>query len=152
VPVNGERVPLGDHLLRYIDKKYVDSGTGQVEGSGFLGRRGEGAPSSNWMECFPAPVQNQVAEIRAVKRLTYEKRGRLARINVGQTIQHVTTNASVSIELAFVHDQLDATVCHPPDPSHVLMHGIPELDTSEAEFVRDLLRECILELFVPTPG
>jgi hypothetical protein len=152
VPNKGDHVPGADHLLRYVDKKYVDQGTNQIDGSGFLARKGEGSPSANWVECFDPPTQNQINEIRAVKRITYEKKGRLARINVRQTIQHVTENAKILVPLAFVHDELQRTERHPPDPSHVLMHGIPELNTSEAEFVRDLLRECVLELFIPTPG
>src|SRR5262245_18469221 len=133
VPNNGDHVPGADHLLRYVDKKYVDQGTNQIDGSGFLARKGERSPSANWMECFDPPTQNQINEIRAVKRITYEKKGRLARINVRQTIQHVTENAKILVPLAFVHDKLERTERHPPDPSHVLMHGIPELNTSEAE-------------------
>jgi hypothetical protein len=154
VPNNGDRVPGADHLLRYVDKKYVDQGTNQIDGSGFLARKdkGEASPSANWMECFAPPTENQMNEIRAVRRIRYERKGRLARINVQETIQHLTANAKIPLALAFVHDQLQATETHPPDPSHVLMHGIPGLNTSEAEFVRDLLRECVLELFIPTPG
>jgi hypothetical protein len=147
MPNNGDPVPAADHLLRYIDKKFVDQGTNKIDGTGFLAREGEKSPSANWMECFAPPVQNQIDEIGAVKRITYHKRGRLARINVEQTIQHV--EAQTQILLSFAHDKLDATETYPPDPSHVLMHGIPQLNTSEAEFVRDLLRECVLELFVP---
>jgi hypothetical protein len=147
VPNNGDPVPAADHLLRYIDKKFVDQGTNQIDGAGFLAREREKSPSANWMECFAPPVTNQIDEIRAVKRVTYHKRGRLARIRVEQTIQHV--EAQARLVLSFVHDKLDATHTYPPDPSHVLMHGIPQLNTSEAELVLDLLRECVLELFVP---
>ena len=149
MPASGDHVPSGDHLLRYFDKKYVDKGTGEVEGGGFLGRKGEGPPSANWMECFELPVLNQVTEIASVKRITYEKRGRLARIHVGRTIQHVMENAAAVGSLSFVHDPLDATDRYPSDPSHVLMRGVPEINTSEGEFVRDLLRECVLDLFAP---
>jgi hypothetical protein len=147
LPNNGDHVPGADHLLRYIDKKFVDQGTNQIDGGGFLARKDEKSPSANWMECFALPVQNQIDEIRAVKRITYHKRGRLARINVEQTIQRVKTEAQIL--LSFEHDKLDAMQTYPPDPSHVLMHGILQLNTSEAELVRDLLRECVLELFVP---
>jgi hypothetical protein len=150
-PENGDPVPRADHVLRYISKKYFDPGTEQVNGDGFLGRKGEGAPSANWMECFAPPVEAQVTEIRSVRRIKYEKNGRLARINVGQTIEHLTANAN-AIQVHFVHDKLPAAEPYPADPSHVLLQGVPELDTSEGEFVRDLLRQCILELFVPPPG
>ena len=100
MPNNGDHVPGADHLLRYIDKKYVDPEANQIDGSGFLARKDEEAPSANWMECFPAPTENQIAEIRGVKRIKYEKRGRLARINVERTIQHVSANAMA--QLAFV--------------------------------------------------
>ncbi len=151
MPENGDLVPPSDHVLRYISKKYFDPGTKQVNGDGFLARKGEGAPSANWMECFAPPIDAQVIEIRAVRRIKYEKNGRLARINVGQTIQHVTANSNLT-QLDFVHDKLEAAAPYPADPSHVLLQGVPELNTSEGEFVRDLLRECILGLFAPPPG
>lgn len=148
MPANGDKVPDADHALRYVDKKFVDRETGVVDGSGFLGRLGEGPPSVNWMECFPLPIENQIAEIRAVKRIRYEKRGRLVRINVGQTVKHLAEN---SVALSIVHDTLGAADGKPADPSHALMRGVPEITTSEGDFVKDLLRECIINIYEPVP-
>jgi hypothetical protein len=143
----GAPVPDPDHALRYIGKKHVDKGTNQVNGSGFLARPGEDAPSANWIECFEGPIENQLSEIRERKRFKYEKRGRLVRLNVGNTRQHIVSNAPFSINFAFLHDPLPAEDDRPEDPSHALMHGAPELDTPEGEMIQDLFLDCILESF-----
>ena len=152
MPNDGDSVPNSDHLLRYIDKKYVDSGTGVIDGNGFLARPNEGPPSSNWIECFDPPIENQLDNIRAVKRIRYEKRGQLVRINAGHTIKFVKDSAKGAAPLRFVHNPLPPMDGKLSDPSHVLMHGIPEGSSSEADLVKDLLRECIIDVFTPTLG
>jgi hypothetical protein len=64
----------------------------------------------------------------------------------------VADNADTLIQLSFVHDELQAAENFPADPSHVLMHGVPELFSSEADFIGDLLRETIVDLIEPVPG
>ena len=100
-------LPDTDHVLRYIGRRHVDNGV--VNGSGFMRRPQEDTPPSvNWMECFPLPIENQVWEISARRRIRYEKRGLLVRINVGHTMRHVEENATIPITLAFLHDPLPA--------------------------------------------
>ncbi len=115
-----------------------------MNGSGFLARPGEEAPSSNWIECFSAPFTNQLTEIRARKRIRYEKRGKLVRLNVSNTERHIRDNAAT--EIVFVHDPLEAEAVYPPDPSHALANGVPQIDAGpEAELIGDLFLDCILE-------
>jgi hypothetical protein len=143
--------PLSDdgHVLRYIGRKHVDDGV--VNGSGFMRRPGEDAPSVNWMECFPPPVENQVAEISARRRIRYERRGQLVLINVGHTKHYVIENATIPIELAFLYDPLVAENCWPKDCSHAVIEGVPAVDTPEGELVQDLFVNCILEQFDVVP-
>jgi hypothetical protein len=120
-PKAGTPLPEEDHVLRYIRKKHVDNGV--VNGAGFMRRPTEDSPPSvNWMECFPPPVANQVDEISARRRLKYEKRGKLVRINVGHTKRYIAENAprpvaesANAIVLAFLHDPLptENTCTHP---------------------------------------
>jgi hypothetical protein len=144
-------------VLRYIRKKHVDNGI--VNGAGFMRRPAEDTPPSvNWMECFPPPTANQVAEISGRRRIRYEKRGKLVQINVGHTKRYVTENAArliaenaSAIVLAFLHDPLRAEKDWSADPSHAVIDGIPVEKTPNAEGIQDLLVDCILEQFDVVP-
>jgi hypothetical protein len=152
-------LPEDDHVLRYIGKKHVDNGV--VNGSGFMRRPTEDATSVNWMECFAPPVPNQVGEISKRRRIKYERRGQLVRINVKHTMLYVVENAKpTEIVLAFLHDPLQAisagggnstTTGKPADPSHALIYGVPVEKTPEAELIRDLFVACIIEQFAVEP-
>ena len=143
-------LPDADHVLCYIGRKHVDAGV--VNGSGFMRRPQERSPPSvNWMECFPLPVEKQVQAISARRRIKYEKRGLLVRINVGDTRLYVAENAKIEITLAFLHDPLLAENGWPEDESHAVIDGIPIQKTPEAELIQDLFVDCIINKFEVTP-
>jgi hypothetical protein len=149
-PTKGDRLPPEHHVLRYIRKKDVDKETNVINGSGFLGRPGEDAPSHNWIECFDPPLTNQMAEIRVRKRLRYEKRGKLVRLNVSGTERHIleALGAVSATAVQFVHHPLEAEDSFRADPSHSLANGVPPVDAGpEAEMIGDLFLDCILETF-----
>jgi hypothetical protein len=148
-PVSGSSVSDDDHVLRYIRKKHVDNGV--VNGSGFLTRRQEDAPSVNWMECFVLPTSNQVSEITARRRMRYEKNALLVRLKVGDTRRYVGANSPIPIELSFIHDPLPAENGKPEDPSHAVITGVPLLETPEGELIKDLFTHCIIERFAVVP-
>ena len=113
-PVKGQPLPADHHVLRYIGRRHVDGGTKQINGSGFLPRPGEDdGASCNWMECFAEPTGHQYERIIALRRIKYEKRSKLVRLNVGQTTDFINTEAAKHnpINFAIVHDPLD-----PEDP------------------------------------
>jgi len=146
-PQKGSSIPESDHILRYIRPRHVENGV--VNGEGFLTRPGEHAPSVNWLEWFDPPLENQVAGVRSVTRLTYAKSGQLVRLNVGQTTRYVRENDPNGLTLSFVHDPLDAYGTHPPDPSHSLIEGVPVQDTPEAALVKDLIADRVLSPLFP---
>jgi hypothetical protein len=156
-PEPGTPVPEEDHVLRYIRKKHVDNGI--VSGAGFMRRPSEDTPPSvNWMECFTSSLEKQVAEISARRRIKYEMRGKLVRINVGHTRRYVAENAKRHttkppslIVLAFLHDPLRAEKEWPADPSHAVINGIPVEKTPDAELIQDLFVDCILDQFDVVP-
>jgi hypothetical protein len=155
-PTKGDRLPADHHILRYIRKKDVDKDKNAINGSGFLARRGEDAPSSNWIECFPAPLTSQLAEIRSRKRIQYEKRGKLVRLNVSRTEQHIRDNlVTISLtasDVQFVHDPLEEDDKYPADPSHALAKGVPQIGAGpDAELIGDLFLDCILDTFDVIP-
>jgi hypothetical protein len=151
-PKKDTAVPEPDHVLRYIGRKHVDKQLNQINGAGFLGKPSEDdGPSVNWMECFDAPVENQKLEIRSRKRMSYEKRGKLVRLNVAHTKSYVSKNAPIPVQISFVHDPLAAEGRYLEDPSHALMKGVPRLDTPEGELVKDLFLDCIVDQWDAIP-
>ena len=98
-----------------------------------------------------------MTEIRTRKRFRYEKRGKLVRLNVSATERHIHDSvAAVNVENAaaimFVHDPLDAEDPYPPDPSHSLASGVPQIGAGpEAELIGDLFLVCILDAFDVVP-
>jgi hypothetical protein len=148
-PISGSSLRDDHHVLRYIGKKHVDNGV--VNGSGFLTRPQENAPSVNWMEYFALPVINQVSEITSRRRMRYEKNALLVRLNVGHTRRFVGSNSPIPVELSFIHDPLPAENGKPEDPSHAIVTGVPVIETPEGELIKDLLTHCILERFPVVP-
>jgi hypothetical protein len=147
-----DRIVADDHhVLRYVGGSHIDQGI--IGGGGFLRKPTEDYPSVNWLECFAAPLGNQVEEVRSRKRISYKKTARLARLNVGRTRSHVSENSPDKLELSFVKDPL---VAEPPkfeldDPSHALMEGPPTVDTPEGEMIGDLIAQTIIDDFPALP-
>jgi hypothetical protein len=147
VPQTHSPLPDSDHVLRYIPPRHVEDGV--VNGEAFLAKPAEDAPSVNWLEWFDPPIENQVAGVRSLARVRYAKTGRLAQLNVGQTIQYVRENDPNGLVLSFVHDPSDATDTHPADPSRSLIYSAPTQDTPEATLIKDLMADCILPPLFP---
>jgi hypothetical protein len=146
----GDPLPDADHVLRYVRKKFVDND--QIAGDAFLTRPPEkdDGPSVNWMEFFSGETTSQIAEIRKIKRMKYEKRGRVAKLNVGYTKKYLQQSAELAIDC--LYDPLSALDDGTPaDPSHTYLKGVPLLDSPEGEAVRDLLAHCIVESFPVVP-
>lgn len=150
IPEAGSAIAACDHVIRYIRPRHIHDGV--VNGDGFLGRPGEAAPSVNWLEWFDPPIEQQVAGVRSVARITYAKTGQLVRLNVGSTIRYVWENDPGRLLLQFVHDPLDEDGHFPSDPSHALIVGVPVADSPEAALIKDLIADCILRpLYPATP-
>jgi hypothetical protein len=150
LPQSGLPIPDEHHVLRYIAPRHVENGI--VNGAGFLRRPGEDASSVNWLEYFDLPVEDQVQGVREVARLRYAKTGQLARLNIGATRNYVRENSPEGLELSFVHDPLMAEGDFPADPSHALIQGVPTADSVEAELIKDLIADCIVQpLYTAVP-
>jgi hypothetical protein len=140
-PIKGASLPDGDHVLRYVPPRHVEDGV--VNGAGFFTRPNEDAPSVNWVEWFFGSLEEQVAGIRAVARLEYRRNGRLARLNVGNTIRYVRETHPEGLTLRFIHDPIDADSEFPEDPSHSLILGRAYSRHPEADLVKDLIAHCV---------
>lgn len=146
LPLSGTLLADDHHVLRYVAPKHIDNGI--INGSAFVRRQHEHSSSVNWMEWFPLPVESQVAGVRSVRRLTYARNGRLARLNVGGARRYIEERAQV--DLSFRHDPLPAVQGYPADPSHALIHGIPA--GPHGELIQDLLAESIIAHFPAVSG
>ena len=145
--VKDDPLPQSDHVLRYVGGKDIDRG--EINGSGFLCRPTEAAPSVNWLECFVGALANQVEQVRQRARISYGATARFVRLNVGYSSEYVFNNDPNSLRIEFVLDPLieDVVRHFPADPSHSLMQGVPKIDTPEGELIGDLLVECIVDSF-----
>jgi hypothetical protein len=151
----GDSLPDGDHVLRYVAKNFVDNE--QIDGHAFLSRPAEkdDGPSINWMEYFDGDIAAQIEEIRRVKRITYEKRGRVARLNVGNTKAYLREQAQHLVD--FIYDPLPEDMEKwPADPSHAYLSNVPvrpkhDEDMPEREAIGDMIADCIIESWAVTP-
>ena len=151
-PNPGDSLSDVGHVLRYVRKKFVDPNNNQIDGNAFLSRPAEvGGPSFNWIEFFAGDITARIEEIRQLRRLKYEKRGRVAWLNVGQTNSYVRNQTQRLID--FISDPLheDAARSWPADPSHAYLSNIPVIDTPEGEANGDLIAHCIVESWPVVP-
>jgi hypothetical protein len=144
VPESGAPLPDEHHILRYVRPRFVDNGI--VDGGAFLARRDKDLDglSVNWLEWFPGSLEDQVAGVRRAARLAYGSNGRLARLNVGQSVSYVRENHPEGLTLSYVHDPLPAEDKYAADPSHTLIVGAPFQDGQDADLFTDLIAHCVL--------
>ena len=140
--MTGERLPDGDHVVRYVMPSRVQEG-GRVDGATFVCRVGEDAVSVNWLEAFPVGKEEQVEAVRQVLRLRCAKNGRFAELQVGE----VTRFLAEEVEMSVVRRPLRAEGDFRADPSHAEMTGLPPADSARAALVGDLIAECVLRLY-----
>ena len=140
-PAPESRAPLADdnHVVRYVRGRLVHDGV--VDGAAFLARKDKDTDglSVNWLEWFAGSLEDQVDGARQAARLLYGRTGRLARLNVGQSISFVRENHPERLALSFLHDPLPAEGKHAADPSHSLIVGAPFQDGPDADLFTDAL-------------
>jgi hypothetical protein len=150
-PAPESGAPLADdhHVLRYVGGRLVHDGV--VDGAAFLARKDKDTDglSVNWLEWFAGSLEDQVGGARQAARLTYGRTGRLARLNVGQSISFVRENHPERLTLSFLHDPLPAEDKHAADPSHSLIVGAPFHDGPDADLFADLIAHCVLPPVFP---
>jgi hypothetical protein len=148
-PAPGAPLDNDHHVLRYVRGRHVDNG--EVDGEAFLARRDKDADglSVNWLEWFSGSLEDQVAGARGAARLTYKSTDRLARLNVGRSINFVRENHPEHLKLSFIHDPLPAEGKHAADPSHSLIVGAPFEDAPDAELLGDLIAQSVLSPVFP---
>jgi len=150
--MRGDQVPDDDHILRYIGGRHVDQdedGEPIITGGGFIARpRDDNKPSYNWLEYFDGTLEKRVQQVRAVARIEYGAKAKLARLNVGMVRQHVLENTDDARAVTVIHDPLNPQDDYPADPSHALMTNVPDENDPEGERVGDLIAQCVLEIFL----
>ena len=138
--MTGEDLPYNSHVVRYARPSLIRD-DGSVGGEAFQLRNEESGLSINWLEGFARlPVSKQLDEIRRLSRIRMRPNGRLAKLHVGDTIRHASSELD---NLRFTHQPLPAEGSHEADPSHSEILGLPPADSPEAELIGDVIAECI---------
>jgi len=140
-------LPDVDHVVRYVKPSSIGE-DGSINGSEFRlrpARPDDRGVSVSWMEFYDPPPDKQIVAIRSRARLTINKNGCYARVNVGRVRYHLQTEAQVSV--TFVHDPLPAEQQKIEDCAHSLICGLPTGDSPEAEEVGDLIAQCVDEKY-----
>ena len=147
--MKGDLLPAADNVVRYVRPTNIgDDGT--INGSEF--RRSRRRPddpglSVNWLEYFAGGKEEQLSEIRRLRRLVWRASGRLAELNVGATTEHLLEELP---SFQIVEHPLVAEGDFDPDPSHAEMIGLPQDGESEfAELIGDMIVECVIATYAP---
>jgi hypothetical protein len=138
----GQVLPPEATLLRYIKPSLIDGD--DIDGEAFLEKYVDG-PSVNWLDQFAVPVENQVSEVRARKRIQHKLTGKLALANHGKIREAVAQFPDIVAR----HDPLEPSPPEHPidDPSHSVLCGVPVIGSDEAHVVGDLIVGCVAQLF-----
>ena len=135
-------LPSDNHIGRYCGGSHVDEDS-DVDGTAFRLRAGEEYLSVNWLEYLAKENEEQIEALRAVYRSKFNKVGktaRIAKLNVGEMIEHVRSESPDSVQLEVIHEPINTP---PVDPSHSGIHNIPEDD----DLVADLIAEAVLDTY-----
>ena len=136
-----------DNVVLYAKPTLViDAQLGQIDGSAFIWNgRGDGL-SVNWLECFGnLPKERQLDIIRQLIRLQMRPSGRLAELNVGTVLAHITAQLDSP---RFVRKPLAETTDFKADPSHCELVGLPsqEEDELKAAEIGEIIANCVASI------
>ncbi len=139
-----------DHVVRYARfTDFLDLEDGVLNCSAFQLRPDEQGLSVNWLECFQGRDKlGQLEEVRNHIQRQLGRNGRLAELNVGFTLEHVSDSVP---DIRFVHSPSPPKGQYPADPSHSDIVGLPLLESPESELIGDLIAECVIELHPTIP-
>jgi hypothetical protein len=139
----GSLLPPSDHVLRFIDKKYI---SGQIiQGAGFFRRPKETASSVDWLEFHGKSHGENVQTCINNFTLNTHVNDRFVELNIGKTLNLAKTMLGRE-GIAFTYDPSRA------NKAHSLIHGLPERNnenTSENELFDDILRIAITQTYMP---
>ena len=149
--MTGNQLPDDGHVVRYVKPSLVDGEV--IDGGAFVLREDETGLSVNWLEYFGGNNERrQVDEVRNLFRLRLSRNGRFARLNIGDTKEHVSAGAAeagIVLKLAMSKAPLAATVQFASDPSHAEITGLPPTESDEAMLVGDLIADCVKHPLFP---
>ena len=139
--MTGDDLPDCDHVVHYAKPSFVHP-DGSFAFGAFRLRSDETGLSVHWLEGFDAigDTAARIAEVRRRSRLALRPGGRFAELGVGDAKRQVREHLGA---LRFTHMPLDAGDGYPADPSHSEIRGLPPDDSPLADFIGDLLVECV---------
>lgn len=135
--MDGDLIPESDYVLRHCKSTWINE-DGEVTSAAFKLRISEDHLSVLWKEFYPAPTDNQLAQIR-LELSSYrdvKNSHKLACLNVGRSVNHVKTKSNDKRVLIFQHKPRG-------DDSH---SGIFNLEPDGA-IIAELLVESIIAIY-----
>ncbi len=86
-----QEIPHSDNVVLYAKPSLVDAQLGQVDGSVFVWNGGGSGLSANWLEYFGyLSKEEQIAKVRELIHLQMGPNGKLAELNVGTVLGHIS--------------------------------------------------------------
>lgn len=144
--MTGAILPDDANVVRYVRPSHIDGDI--VDGSAFRLRANENGLSVHWLEVFQDFAKTeQIDKVRRLSRLSMSRNGRLAELNVGETIRHIS---GMLDSPHIVHSPLDPTDHYEADPSHSEFLGMPDSESPVAALIGDMIAETIRDIYPTT--
>ena len=130
-----QHVPPNHHIVRHAKSRLYDRATGVAEGAAFLlrpptpERAAEEGLSTNWREFFPGTVEEQIEQIRRLRRLQWKPSEHLLELNVQQVLD---TLSELGLEPSVVVAPVREENGYPADDSHSEILGLPLAEDPDA--------------------
>ena len=140
-------VPNDHHVARYCPKSKLGEDD-RARPTAFMLRvdKGEKSLSVNWLEYFGISARSdQIAELREVykrKDYTVASTSKFAVLQVGQTIENVSSNTNGHHRISVIHEPEGPPEFDYEDPSHSCIYGVPPEDDNEvSKYIADSVIE-----------
>ncbi len=127
--MKGDQLPAEARVVHYVSSSRW-SGK-RVSYEAFKKATGK-PPSVHWLEKLGETPEDQLAAVRAVSRLKFQRHGCFAELRVGDVMD-------CDDALKVVHDPLPGNDDYPPDPSHSNIIGMPQPGAANERIVCELL-------------
>ena len=142
--MNGKQLTKKEHIARYCNPRSV-SGDKILPIAFTLRPKKNGKPAEKnlsvfWIEFFSGSIQSQIKKtINAIGKFLNLKGGKVARLNIGKTIDYVKKESSDKRLLSIWLDS------NPSSPSHTSIKGLRQEDNE----IATLISETIIDTFEP---
>ena len=151
--MTGRKLPDSDNVVLYAKPHQIlDVDSAGVEPAAFTwDGQGEGL-SANWLEYFASLTKDdQLVKVRDLIHMQMAASGRLAELNVGTVINHLSEELE---NPRFLHRPSSPQPPRYPkeDPTHCELAGLPRPCDPLSATVGDMIAQCVSEIHPTRSG